>query len=273
MSISYLCWAARRMVAFLAASLSLAPVSGQAVQPKPLDLSGYTMTLDEEFTKLDASPYGPGTRWICHTPWNGDFGDAAFDNPGPDGPFSTSDKGLTITASKDANGKWHSGLLCSRSPQGVGPKGFAQAYGYFEMRAKLPDGPGVWPAFWLVGADNSPIGPELDVIEYYGDFPWAYHTTVHVWQNHAEQMHAGYVENVPSGLLTRQFNTFGVLIDKDETTFFLNRIPYWQTPTLPAFRQPMAVIVNLALGGGWSIKKLTSPQRMEVQYVRVYQKR
>ncbi len=231
------------------------------------------MTFDEDFSSLDVSAFGPGTRWIAHTPWNGDFGDAVFDNPGVNGPFSITSDGLSIAAHKDKNGQWHAGLLCSMSQNGVGPKGFAQQYGYFEMKAKLPDGPGVWPAFWLVGAAKTPASPEIDVMEYYGDFPKYFRSTEHIWTDNRDSLHLGHVMEVPSGILSSQFNTFGVLIEPDETSYYFNRIKYWTTPTPPEFRQPMAILVDLALGGGWSIAGLKTPQVMQVQYIRVFQRK
>src|ERR1700730_935706 len=50
---------------------------------------------------------GPA-RWIAHTPWNGDFGDTRFADPHPNGPFSMKDGILSITASKDRDGRWTS---------------------------------------------------------------------------------------------------------------------------------------------------------------------
>jgi hypothetical protein len=54
-----------------------------------LDLSDFTQTFSEDFDSLDVSAWGPGTRWIAHTPWNGDFGSAAFSDPKPGFPFTT----------------------------------------------------------------------------------------------------------------------------------------------------------------------------------------
>src|SRR5258707_7856641 len=95
----------------------------------PLDLSTYTLTFDENFDTLDVSPWGPGTRWIAHTPWNGDFGDAGFVNPRPGFPFTIADGVLRIEARRGTDGKWRSGLLASTDPNG---NGFKQRYGYFE---------------------------------------------------------------------------------------------------------------------------------------------
>jgi hypothetical protein len=262
-----------QFIGLLAGLMILASISSSKAQKTTIDLSGYRLTFSENFSKLDVSAYGPATRWIAHTPWNGDFGDAVFDNPGPSGPFTVTPDGLNITASLDAHGKWHSGLLCSKSPAGVGAHGFAQQYGYFELRAKLPSGHGVWPAFWLVSAANGGDAPELDVMEFYGAFPASYRSTEHIWQNNKDSLNRSHVVNVPEGILSSQFNDFGILVEPKVTTYFFNRVAYWSTPTLPEFRQPMAVIVNLALGGGWPIKELTSPQVMEIQYIKAYQKK
>jgi hypothetical protein len=241
---------------------------------KTLDLSGYTMTLNETFPKLDISAIGPNTAWIAHTPWNGDFGDAAFDNPGPNGPFSISPNGgLLITAHKDKSGKWHSGLISSVDRDGPIHSGFAQRYGYFEMKAILPTGPGTWPAFWLVGTDKSKTASEIDVIEYYGAFDKNYHSTEHVWEKNGQHKWLqAYMNTVPAGILSRKFNTFGILIEPDQTSFYFNRREYWSTPTPPEYNQPMYILANLALGGGWPIDHLSSPQVMDIQYIRVYQK-
>ena len=89
---------------------------------------------------------GPA-RWTAHTPWNGDFGDARFADPLPQGgPFKISGGILSITASKDDEGHWSSGLIAAADATGAG---FGTRYGYFEARMKLPPGPGTWPAFWL----------------------------------------------------------------------------------------------------------------------------
>ena len=254
-----------------AISLMLAGAFFSNASAGTLDLSGFTMTFNEDFSTLDISAYGPGTEWIAHTPWNGDFGDAAFDNPGPNGPFSISSAGLSITAHKDSRGKWHSGLICSVDRDGPGQHGFSQRYGYFEMKAKLPSGPGTWPAFWLVGTDKSKAASEIDVIEYYGAFEKYYHSTEHVWVKGTNRLLRGYMMEVPSGILSAQFNTYGVLIEPDQTSFYFNGQEYWSTPTPPEYMQPMYMLANLALGGGWPIDHLQSPQVMQIEYIRAYE--
>ena len=172
---------------FLAAVMTVSLSLDAQAAPTPakrLDLCAFDPTFTEDFDTLSVSPHGEnGSRWIAHTPWNGDFGDAAFADPGRDFPFRVKNGVLEIEARKDADGKWQSGLLASVTPTG---SGFSQRYGYFEMRAQLPPGPGTWPAFWLnsvLPQGSQQPGVEIDVIEYYGQFNDAYHSTVHIWDN------------------------------------------------------------------------------------------
>jgi len=256
---------------FLAIALGVGFLSGTKAKADNFDLSHYRMTFNETFHSLDASAYGPGGQWIAHTPWNGDFGNNSFDNPGPHGPFKTSPQGLTITAYKDGQGHWHAGLLCSWVPTPNGPRGFNQRFGYFEMKAKLPDGPGVWPAFWLVGTSKT-NSPEIDVMEYYGAFRSSYRITEHVWNHGQSVLGRSLAIDVPAGSLSSGYNTFGVLVEPKTTSFYLNRKEVWSTPTPPEYTQPLYILVDLAIGGGWPYDKLTSPQRMEVEYIRAYQR-
>ena len=245
--------------------------AGQATAPS-LDLSGYRVSFDDEFKTFDISAQGPDGVWKAHTPWHGDFGDAAFGDPGPGGPFSLTAQGLAITATRQPDGKWVSGLICSVDKDGAGQHGFSQQYGYFEMEAMLPSGPGTWPAFWLIGTDKTSSAAEIDVIEYYGSFTKYFHTTEHVWVNGSNKLLRTRMVEVTAGSLSSGYNKFGVLITPQMTSFYLNRHEYWRTPTPPEYRQPMYILANLALGGGWPIAGLTSPQVMRIGYIRVYQK-
>jgi beta-glucanase (GH16 family)/glycosyltransferase involved in cell wall biosynthesis len=230
-------------------------------------------TFTEDFNTLSVSPRGEnGSRWIAHTPWNGDFGDAAFADPQPDFPFRVHDGILEIEARKGADGKWQSGLLASATPSTAG---FAQRYGYFEMRAELPPGPGVWPGFWLNANqphDDREPGVEIDVIEYYGQFPDGYHSAVHVWDkaDPKQSREQDHVTSVPSGSLTSGFHTFGVDVEPDWITFYLDRRETWRVATPKELHDPLMVLVDLALGSGWPIDRTPNPSVMKVDYVHVF---
>lgn len=240
----------------------------EALSTDRLDLSKYVLTFSDEFDYLSVSADRPGTRWTAHTPYGGDFGDAQFTDPTPTFPFTIENGVLRIEARKNAEGRWQSGLLSSRTPQGLG---FAQKYGYFEIRAKLPGGPGVWPAFWLLGVDRSDRFPEIDVFEYYGHASHQFHSVVHVWsKGGGVQEGREQITKVAPRLLAEEFNIFGVDVGAEWTTFYLNGMQVWRTKSEPEFSQPLYVLLNLALGSGWPIDKTPNPSFLYVDYVRVY---
>ena len=237
--------------------------------PVTLSLDGYRLTFAEEFDgKLDVSAWGPGTRWIAHTPYAGDFGDARFADPEPGFPFTIEDGVLRIEAANDGSG-WRAGLLSSVDPKG---DGFSQQYGYFEMRAKLPRGEGTWPAFWLLGQpklkDKSLTNIEIDVVEQYGVHPTALHTTVHLW--YADGKH--WADGRPSIVqgMTDDFHTYGVMVTEADMIFYYDGVELRRVKTPEEAKVPLYLLVNLALGSGWPIDKTPNPSFMYVDYTRAY---
>lgn len=256
------------VIALGASWVVLGGQSRQAPAPQ-LDLRGYRLTFNEPFDRLDVSAWGPATQWIAHTPWNGDFGDARFIDPSPQGPFSLTNGMLSITM-KQVDGKWVSGLLASNDKTG---RGFSQATGYWEMRAKLPDGGGVWPAFWLgsVGKAHEPL-PEIDAMEFYGHNPGGYMATVHVWQDGKQLYQKAEQVQVQPGSLSKGFHLYGVKVEKDGVSIYLDRRLVAQFPPRDEYLHPKAILLNLGAGGGWPITGMRNPSVMQVDYVRAYQR-
>jgi len=247
--------------------------SSSSTSTPPAARAGYDLTFDEEFDSLDVSAHGPGTRWTAHTPWNGDFGDAAFADPAPGYPFTIADGVLRIEARKDASGHWQSGLLASVDANG---NGFSQQYGYFEMRAKLPPGPGVWPAFWLdslVPAGSTDPSYEVDALEYYGQFTGAFAATTHLWpKDGTAATTSNQIIPVATDALTSDFHVYGVSVEADWTIVYLDGAEVWRTATPPQHAHKLMILVNLALGGGWPITDTPSPSYMYVDYIRAYKR-
>src|SRR5882762_775782 len=179
------------LVGFLAAALvtlnvpvayaaSTGPSASCELRPVMIENFDEESAPNRRLESISSVRIGPA-RWTAHTPWSGDFGDARFADPGPSGPFNLKDGILSITASKDREGRWSSGLIAAADATGAGT---GTRYGYFEARMKMPPGPGTWPAFWLAalkpvaGSDGN---VEIDVVEYYGQFTDSYRSVVHVW--------------------------------------------------------------------------------------------
>ncbi|WP_025098354.1 glycoside hydrolase family 16 protein [Burkholderia sp. A1] len=265
--------ACRLAAATLLGLAMIAQARGQSAET--LDLCAYRLVFDEDFSDFRVAPRQLGdARWIAHTPWNGDFGDAAFSDPGPDGPFSVSGHTLSITARKSADGRWRSGLIAAADGSG---KGSGVRYGYFEASLRMPPGPGTWPAFWLgtlkPGSDQSP-GIEIDVIEYYGHADGGYRSAVHVWYEGKDKplsRHRSQYVPVEPGSLVTGFHSYGARVTPEAITFYLDRRPVWRTPTPPEHRLPLFPLLNLALGSGFSIKDTPNPSVLQVGRVRIYE--
>lgn len=228
--------------------------------------------LMEEFDaeSIASRRIGPA-RWTAHTPWNGDFGSAAFADPGPGGPFKVSGGKLSITASKTPDGRWRSGLVAAADAAG---QGVGTRYGYFEARMRMPPGPGTWPAFWLVPlvpASRTADKVELDVVEYYGHATDRYQVATHVWRADPSRNGGALTDvRVPDGSLTADFHTYGVDLSPQRVAFFLDGRQVWEQPTPPEMTEPMYPIVNLALGSGWPIDHTPNPSTLVVDYVHVF---
>ncbi|WP_244424660.1 glycoside hydrolase family 16 protein [Methylobacterium nodulans] len=233
---------------------------------------GLTPVFTDDFTTESISARELGaTRWTAHTPWNGDFGDAMFSDPGPGGPFAVADGILRITAKRNEDGRWRSGLIAASDYTGAGR---GTQYGYFEARMKLPPGPGTWPAFWLTTlrpADAKGTSVEIDVLEYYGHEPRAMQSALHVWSGDPNiAQHLIKTTSLPPEALVNDFHTYGVWISREDITFYLDRAAIWRVATPKALDLPMYPLVNLALGSGFSIENTPDPSTLLVDYVHVY---
>ncbi len=162
------------------------------------------------------------------------------------------------------------------------------AYGRFEIRAKLPFGKGIWPAIWMLPSDNVYGGwaasGEIDIMELVGHEPNRMHGTLHfggAWPNNTSTT-GSYT--LPAGNFSDDFHTFRLEWQPGEMRWYMDDL-HFQTRTqwhstggpFPApFNQRFHLLLNLAVGGNWPGSPdatTTFPQRMEVDYVRVYRDR
>lgn len=183
---------------------------------------------------------------------------------------------LLITAKKEAyNG-------ASYTSAKVLTKGlFAQKYGRFEARIRLPFGQGMWPAFWLLGANSDEVGwpncGEIDIMEYRGQTPTTVLGTVHgPGYSGANSITKSY--DLINDRFDTAFHIFGIEWGPDYINYYVDDVLYNQiTPEDVTgswvFDHPFYIIINLAVGGnfvGSPNSETVFPQTMLVDYVRVY---
>jgi beta-glucanase (GH16 family) len=248
--------------------------------------SSPTITWRDEFD-------GPAGTSFDRTKWVADTGGQGFGNK--EREFYTTraenvaldgDGHLVITARVAAPSStdtcWYGrcGYTSTRlKTQGV----FAQAYGRFEARIRIPRGQGLWPAFWMLGADIGAIGwpqsGEIDIMENIGREPTIAHGTLH-GPGYSGADGIGRADTLPQGAYADDFHVFAVAWKPNEIRWFVDGRQYHRmTPAeLPAgkkwvFDHPFFLLLNVAVGGGWPgdpDASTTFPQQMVVDYVRVY---
>ena len=248
-----------------------------AIDPKNLAGTA-SLTFSDEFNTFSIWNGSSGT-WQTSYPWspasggtnapNGElqwYINPAYAPTSSVNPFSISGGILDIEAApasatiKSITGlPYTSGIITTNHS-------FAQTYGYFEMRAQLPTGQGIWPAFWLLPTDLS-WPPEIDVMEVIGSRPNELNTTVH----YGNELSKGFVTTV-SGM-TNGYHTYGVDWQKDYITWFFDGAQVAKTATPAGLDKPMYMLANLAVGGSWPGSPDSStpfPSELKIDYIRAY---
>ncbi|RSY87021.1 glycoside hydrolase family 16 protein [Sphingomonas koreensis] len=154
-------------------------------------------------------------------------------------------------------------------------------YGFYEIRAKLPCGRGMWPAIWMLPTDGKwPEGGEIDIMEMVGWDANVIHATVHSSAfYHVKGTQRGAQVRLPTACT--QYHTYQLDWRPDSITIGIDgrghmRVKDDQPGGAAAwpFTKPYELILNLAVGGDWGGQKgvddTALPQRMQVDYVRYW---
>ncbi|MGI4872328.1 MAG: glycoside hydrolase family 16 protein [Janthinobacterium lividum] len=159
-------------------------------------------------------------------------------------------------------------------------------YGRLDVRAKLPQGKGIWPAIWMLGTNDDAVGwpacGEIDIMELRGSDPTRNLTTMHFGTSPADHKQKGTIYALPGATaannLATSFHTYSVLRSRDKLEFFLDGVSYYSFSTADAspypFNNPFYAILNLAVGGdfdGNPDATTVFPQTLQVDYVRFSQ--
>ena len=158
---------------------------------------------------------------------------------------------------------------------------FEHRFGRFEARIDLPSGRGVWPAFWLLGADFPTVGwpqcGEIDVMEFRGQEPSVIHGSLHgPGYSGGGAVTSSYT--LDNARFDTDFHVYAVEWTSDGIKWFVDDVLYQsvrrdETPGAWVFDHPFFVLLNVAVGGnfvGSPAPDTTFPQTMLVDWVRVY---
>jgi beta-glucanase (GH16 family) len=273
----------------LAAAGALSPgtFSQKAPQAAPnatLETPGgvWTLTWSDEFNGPNGSAPDP-SKWTFVTGGNG-WGNKELEYYTSRAENAHIDDGnLVITALKeDYTGP--DGVArnyTSARMQTVGK--FDQAYGRFEARIKIPYGQGIWPAFWLLGANMDiahwPGAGEIDIMENIGREPPTVHGTIH-GPGYSGSKGIGAPFSLDSGRFADAYHIYAIEWQPNQIRFYVDDHLYeTRTPAdLPSgtkwvYDHPFYILLNCAVGGGWPGNPDDTsifPQKMLVDYVRVY---
>ena len=245
------------------------------------------------------------TRWVLV--WSDEFDTPTPDNR-PDPSKWTYEKGASGYGNQElqnytdrvenASYTTHKGLGCLKitalndnydgvaySSARIKTEGlFEQRYGRFEARLKLPYGPGLWPAFWMLGANYAtdvwPKCGEIDIMENKGYQPNIVSSALH-FPGHSGGNPITQTFGYESQRFDTDFHIFAVEWDESQIVLFVDNVLYKRVKAADVtdgewvFDHPFFIILNVAVGGtfgGDPTADTVFPQSMYVDYVRVYQK-
>ena len=240
----------------------------------------WELTLDQTFD----GPKGqaPDTKVWGHDLGGGGYGNNELESytDGAANAFLDGEGHLIIEARKEpTTGK--DGIARDYSSARIKTKGnFEQRYGKMEARMRLPKGQGIWPAFWMLGADIDKVGwpacGEIDILEFIGKMPNTVYGTLHGPGYSGGASIQGKTESPD---LSERFHNYGVEWTPEKIVWTFDGKPFH---TLEAkdvgnkgwpFEKPQFLILNLAVGGQWPGNPDATtvfPQRLVVEHVKVW---
>lgn len=245
-------------------------------EPYPTDI-GWYQTWSDEFDGAAGDSPDPAS-WVFDVGGDG-WGNSQleYDTDRADNVSLDGEGHLQIVARQEAyeGNAYTSGRI---KTQGL----FEQAYGRFEARIRLPAGRGLWPAFWLLGAEIDDIGwpwcGEVDIVEARGEEPGSVQGTIH-GPGHSGSGGLTGQYALDAGTFADDFHDYAVEIDEGHIAWFVDGVLYQRITTadLPVdatwvYDDPFFVVLNLAVGGHYveSPDETTPfPATMLVDWVRV----
>ena len=249
---------------------------------------GWTLTWSDEFNAADGSPVDT-SKWVTETGGNG-WGNQELEyyTTRPDNAFQQGGNLVIKAIQEKYTGK--DGVTRDYTSARLKTEGkFSQKYGRFEARIKIPQGQGIWPAFWMMGDDIGKLGwpkcGEIDIMENVGKEPGLVHGSLHGPMTTGAATDLTSTVSLPTGKdFAAAFHLYAVEWEPDVVRFYVDETLYAtftansvaSTPVTAGswvFDHPFFLILNVAVGGSWPgppDATTAFPQTMLIDYVRVY---
>lgn len=157
-------------------------------------------------------------------------------------------------------------------------------YGKIEVKARIPDGRGTWPAIWMLGATTPlqwPDDGEIDIMEHVGFNQGTVHASIHC-KKYYHSIGTQKTATIPVPDCSERFHVYAVEWDRDSIRISLDEQVYFRFGNEQSgydawpFDNRMFLLLNIAVGGDWGGQKGVDdtifPRRMEVDWVRVWRK-
>lgn len=275
--------------------------AGAKAFAQPPQAAGMIRTYLDDFDAMPSiSRSGAGATYCSRKPDDSEFGMAIFaDREGPHNPFFQTETYLRIrmTHRPEITGDgWNrrhtTGFLSSLRVDGTGFKTAPKTEQYFECRLTWGHASGMWPAFWLLSANNYKGNPgpcdEMDILEAYMPWSYGYRIAHHEWgrpKDGPPEVHGGPKDPIRcetlagKGDVCETWHTYGCLITERKTSYWFDDVEVFSHPTHPyTWSQGNYFMINLALQGDFKTEaggfdRYGGAGDLWVDWVRVWEKK
>ncbi len=289
--------AMRRLLAAMSAGLSLPTMAcADSPQPPGLDRSTLELVFEDSFDRPPAfwtADGNPAGRWKTSY---------FFGEQDPNHPSGWTSRTLEPNGELQYYAQptdsppvfeWHKGILsivARKNPRPNDParhglpfvsglitteKSFSLDSGYVEARLALPEGKGLWPAFWLLpvpvmkgGQPTHPGGQEIDIVESIGE-PGRIYQTVFTDRAGDKIRNARAFD---AGADLGAFHVYGVAVSRFAIIWYVDDVEVRRAANID-FHRPAYLLLNLAVGGHWPGppgEATKMPARLRIDWVRAY---
>jgi len=246
------------------------------------DPEGYTMVWSDEFdgTVINSAYWnyetGDGTDYGLPSGW-GNNEKQIYTSDGDNSGIELEDGNsvLEITALEDNSGGYTSARLTTKNHVGI-------RFGRVDVKAKMPEGQGLWPAIWMLGDNIDEIDwpgcGEIDIAEVLGHQTSTLNTTLHYTNSEHQHGETQNIHELLSGSFSDAFHIYTLEWSPESLIFSLDEQQIFQAMIegdMKEFLRSFYLVLNVAVGGnlpGDPDETTVFPQTMFVDYVRIYSK-